>query len=176
MRFLNVLLMALCLAAPAWAQEKPAPLPSHLDNPLEVAAIITDNTNVIDEWYKTPVNKPFRVTNVQYTLPDLPLTIAFLMNNLKLDEHRRYAGVVSFQIIRPSGEIMFEQKDYAQASGLAPEEYGMAMAEFVMADRAFDLYFGKGDIEGSYNLHIEVLDQVSGQKITKNYPISLQQP
>ena len=59
MRFLNVLIMALCLAAPAWAQEKPAPLPSHLDNPLEVAAIITDNTNVIDEWYKTPVNKPF---------------------------------------------------------------------------------------------------------------------
>lgn len=134
---------------------------------LHLDIVVAEDPEFIKDWTSTPSTHAPSIKGIHKINPNQTVHAAFIVSGFKGNSNGIFDVNVSWALINPDGSEMFEQKNYARASGKMPER-----PSYAMADPALDFGLEDSDPKGKYILRGTANDVTTGKSVEKEYEIS----
>ena len=135
---------------------------------LKAYAVSSDTPRYIEEWVTKSSSHGPVIRVVTSFAPGETAYTAVIVTGYTVGENGAISLEAGFEIIKPDGEVFFEENKYAKLRST-----GHKQVAFVMLDPALDISFDDGDPEGIYDLRFYVTDNLTGKTIEASEKITL---
>ena len=133
---------------------------------LNVIVSMADSKRYLQTWVSTSPETSVPIPRLNVLKPNQVGYAAFIVTGIEGDEVGNFKYSVSWKLIGPAGELVYEFLNYAKGEGKLHHK-----AAFYMADPALDIILENSDPSGNYKLEVTAVDQVSGRTALTSYNI-----
>lgn len=133
-----------------------------------MAILTADTPEFLTRWTDEPTVELPTEDQAKRVVAGQTFHAAFIVTGLTANDQDRYDCAVSWRFLRPDGSILFQQDNFARATGVLPKQ-----PLWSLLDPAVDLKLDATDPPGHYRFVAEVVDRVSLGRATTAAVIEL---